>query len=114
MHTPDQARELWCPMVRIARREVNQQVRPSGLGEWREVEELHLAVGGCNTDALGGNRVPASCRCIADKCAMWRWGAGVDPNWKKPAKPPASFAPPPLVRSTHGYCGIGGRPEVTS
>lgn len=30
-------------------------------------------VAGFNTDSLGGKRVPASCRCIAKECAMWRW-----------------------------------------
>lgn len=66
MNTADQARELWCPMVRIARREV---VEPEP-----DVKETVVVVGGCNTDALGRMRVPASCRCIASQCAMWRWG----------------------------------------
>lgn len=65
--TPEEARELWCPMVRIARRETE---RPSG-GSLST--GTGYVVGGCNTDALGGTRVPASCRCIAASCAMWRW-----------------------------------------
>lgn len=62
MHTPEQAKELWCPMVRIARRE---DTHPDEGGA--------IVVAGCNTDALCGMRVPASCRCIGDRCAMWRW-----------------------------------------
>lgn len=68
MHTPEQARQLWCPMVRVSRRE-------KVVAE----EALHAhntaVVGGCNTDPIAGNPVPASCRCIADQCAMWRWRA---------------------------------------
>lgn len=88
-HTPEQARELWCPMVRIARNE------RSGLG-------LQM-VAGCNTDALGGVRVPASCRCIADKCAMWRW----EPGQGDLVTPGASGYIP-----AHGYCGLAGAPAA--
>lgn len=76
MHTVEQAKELWCPMVRIARREEWNEA--SGTVGKKPDHEIHTQaiVGGCNTDALGGTRTPASCRCIADKCAMWRWGEG--------------------------------------
>lgn len=84
MHTPDQARELWCPMVRIARDET------TGDDHGRTI------VAGCNTDALGGLRVPNSCRCIADQCAMWRWAPEPhEPSWRM-----------------RGFCGLAGRPEV--
>lgn len=51
-------------MVRIARREDIDPTMPS---------ENTVVVAGCNTDALGRMRVPESCKCIADQCAMWRW-----------------------------------------
>lgn len=81
MHNCEQAKELWCPMVRVARHEVTDRLDAGGNADGFE----HHIVGGCNTDALGaGNGEPrrmhpdhrplASCRCIADKCAMWRWG----------------------------------------
>jgi len=66
MHTPEQAKGLWCPMVRIARREDP------------DPNARTTVVAGCNTDALGKVRVPASCRCIANECAMWRWADGPD------------------------------------
>lgn len=103
MHTAKEAGELWCPMVRIARSEpVEKALEPS---------EYHL-VGGCNSDALGrGNGDPsrshpmhrplASCRCIANKCGMWRWAPVTHANDETP--PPA-----------RGYCGLAGRPEVTT
>lgn len=65
--TKEQAAATWCPMVRIARHEVINQ------------DTGNYIVGGCNTDALGRLRVPASCCCVADKCAMWRW-AGPAPQ----------------------------------
>lgn len=101
MHTPDQARELWCPMVRIARHEsvdVPVPIIPGSGHSGASHQALPTIVAGCNTDALGRNRVPASCRCIADQCAMWRWALHQDePNWR-----------------TVGYCGLAGRPDMTS
>jgi hypothetical protein len=86
MLTREQAAATWCPMVRVARRE--QSVRyETGDGD-------AVVVGGCNSDALGLNRVPASCRCIADGCAMWRW------------ERPADGVP------ARGYCGLAGVPYV--
>lgn len=104
MHTPDNARKLWCPMVRIARRESLDQ----NAGELR-------VVGGCNTDALGKNRVPASCKCVAETCAMWRWLPKYDYS-DKPGPGDAAgkhaLYRPKLLPSTHGYCGLAARPEI--
>lgn len=90
MHTTQQARTLWCPMVRIARRETTvPNPNPSHPGD-------EVVIAGCNTDALGGLRVPKSCRCIADQCAMWRWGEiGLDENDKQVP--------------TRGFCGLAGK-----
>ncbi|SFJ85337.1 hypothetical protein [Bradyrhizobium sp. cf659] len=99
MHTPEQAKDLWCPMVRIARRET---FNPDGLGDT-------VLVGGCNTDALGRNRVPASCTCIADKCAMWRWVVVRDPTEPERSDCVMYDKPPRMVRNGEGYCCISGR-----
>lgn len=98
--TPEEAREKWCPMVRIARRE---DTKPYFYG-------TEVVVAGCNTDALGRTRVPASCRCIADACAMWRWSS-VDGDLPPDAEPGKLYAVP-KVRGDVGYCGLAGRPEV--
>lgn len=103
-HTPEQARELWCPMVRIARRENTQPMSSQLAGD-------PVVVAGCNTDALGSLRVPKSCRCIADKCAMWRWGTYI--------APPLDAEPGKLVagvnhRAGWGFCGLAGRPEIST
>lgn len=91
MHTPEQAKDLWCPMARIAREEYRADGTPESV-----------VVSGCNTDALGGNRIPASCRCVADQCAMWRWAT----------KPHAQDGIDRSHMQRHGYCGIAGRPYV--
>lgn len=82
-------------MARTARREVPYQ----GSGR----TDL---IGGCNTDALGINRVPASCRCIGSECAMWRWNPKVEfhPSLDRMAMPGGAPA--------RGHCGLAGRPEV--
>jgi hypothetical protein len=78
-----EATNKWCPMTRIARRESE---RPEGKS--LSTGQVFV-VGGCNTDALGGTRIPASCRCIASQCMMWRWTEGSDEL---------------------GYCGLAGKP----
>ena len=114
-HTEAKARELWCPMVRIARREVVN----INFAEGEPYEPV--IVGGCNTDALGRTRVPASCRCIASECAMWRWVpsdegmrySGIEvfrlPNGRVEER--AKYEPVP---PTHGFCGLAGRPELVA
>lgn len=77
-------------MVRIARRE---HCHPAD-------DEGNTAIAsGCNTDALGGTRVPASCRCIAEKCAMWRWH-------------PRNVSH--MGDDRKGYCGLAGTPGAAA
>jgi len=81
--TRTQAADTWCPMVRIARHEVIEARQTDGPDGAELTLAEHHIVGGINHDALGarGNarrmaaahEPLASCRCIADKCAMWRW-----------------------------------------
>ena len=59
-------------MVRVARRE-SITIETAAVNDIHHITEQHDIVAGCNTDALGRNRIPASCRCVADQCAMWRW-----------------------------------------
>ena len=49
-HTPEQANELWCPMVRIG-------IMPHSGGP----------------SAVNDPDSPFNGRCVADSCAMWRW-----------------------------------------
>lgn len=92
-------------MVRAARREHERPYNPhtsAGQG-------ATFLVAGCNTDALGRNRVPASCRCIADQCAMWRWeGVYVPPPDAEPGKLAAGV----YARAGTGFCGLANTPGV--
>ncbi len=120
MHTPDQARELWCPMVRIARHEVTEQRTPDGYGDAFVKHQDHI-VGGVNHDALSGNNKRmaadhqplASCRCIADKCGMWRWAGMTDLDKMELADGTVSSAEL-LRRPLKGYCGLAGRPGAAA
>lgn len=111
MHTPEQAKALWCPMARIARDE-SIRIEAQAVGGMVCVQEERHVVGGCNTDALGGVRVPRSCRCIADDCAMWRWEhttAMVAVVHDRDGGKPFTTYEQKTVR-THGYCGLAGNP----
>lgn len=108
MHTPEQARELWCPLVRIARQETVQYDPPASSKDYGIRQAGFPVVGGCNTEDLGRTRVPESCRCIADKCAMWRWEhttASVPTTTLGASGEPARTFETRTVR-TNGYCGL--------
>lgn len=100
MHTPEQAKDLWCPMVRISRRE------PLFPGSESMFDVTIVA--GCNTDALGGNRVPSSCKCIVDRCAMWRWVPMTESVPTTTLGASSEYARTFGVQTvrTHGYCGL--------
>lgn len=91
-------------MVRAARHEVIEH------HDGRPQPYENTVFGGCNTDALGRNRVPASCTCIADKCAMWRWkpGRAVTKRSASPHNPHVQFSDTVHESPTHGYCGLAG------
>jgi hypothetical protein len=50
MYSEDEARKLWCPMARVAVDEASAN---------RDIDDTTTFISGC--------------RCIASKCAMWRW-----------------------------------------
>lgn len=92
-HTPEQAAALWCPMVRTVRWECDKSgSNGKSFGDAN-------AIGGCNS---GGQeaRNPLSSRCIADRCAMWRWETYYDPV----------DMPGHLRRAVTGYCGLANIP----
>lgn len=54
--TEDEARQKWCPFVRVAYPE---------------------SIGGCNViNRLYNTPSPGPCRCIASGCMAWRWEEG--------------------------------------
>lgn len=87
MHTPEEAKLLWCPMYR------------------------HVAIPreiGCNGGGGGGGSHYLPDRCQADQCAMWRW----DYSMQNPIGPAGCGPVLPQVRvqGDTGYCGMGGKP----
>ncbi|WP_159711499.1 hypothetical protein [Geminicoccus flavidas] len=122
--TPEQAREKWCPMVRIARVEQQKITTDTNWGTQRSDD---IVVASCNRDALGSPAgfVLNSCRCIADKCAMWRWAPSTTTHMERRTEArdfalpgggketrPVEFDVKVPDAPTQGYCGIAGRPEV--
>ena len=107
MHTPEQARALWCPMVRIERDE-SITIETAAIADMVQVTEQRHIAAGCNTDALGGCRIPASCRCVAEQCAMWRW-EHTTKSVPVPGENGATCYEQRVVR-THGYCGLSPLP----
>lgn len=77
MHTPEQAKQLWCPMVRAS-----------------NGEDMTANAGNSAQYRMG----PESCRCIADRCAMWREVVQLHPPGELPPAP-------------RGYCGLAGAPN---
>lgn len=102
MHTEDEAKKLWCPMVREATMEGNNRDGPE-----------HYAV------------------CLASGCAFWRWLplTTAEPGWKEAmktlidegmnnAQAAKEIQKPETKRRFglpekpyRGFCGLAGRPE---
>lgn len=64
MHTVEQAKELWCPMVR----------HEGGNGG--SFNRGSLNNNPTNRDSAYSKTPIYGCQCIGDQCAMWRWGEG--------------------------------------
>lgn len=62
MHTAEQAKELWCPMVR----------HEGGNGG--SFNRGSLNNNPTNRDSADSKTPIYGCQCIGDQCAMWRWG----------------------------------------
>lgn len=85
MHTPDEARKLWCPWARVTAR--------TGDASYNRISAPEIAL----TDM-----VPAS-RCLADGCSQWRWeyNLSLDDIERGDTRIPGKG---------RGFCGLGGRP----
>lgn len=128
-HTPEQAKELWCPMARVAQtgntdtgtaynRTLDRQLRLVNVAVIQNPESFELGTApmpeqgqimALDTDV----GLSKAARCVADKCAMWRWQSRFEDV--KPLRAngfPVMPPPPERLPSTHGYCGLAGRPEV--
>lgn len=95
--TEDEAKTKWCPFVRIAR-----------LEPLPDQSDVYVHVGGVNTDALGRNRIPRSCLCIASACMAWRWTAAQGIRVERYELDGSVSDVTPT--NGHGFCGLAGKP----
>lgn len=85
MHTEDEARRNWCPMVRALAHEGHASV----------------AVNRAHPD---GVLDITQARCIASDCMAWQWAVIVDPDKRGPNNMPL-----PKTSATHGSCGLAAK-----
>lgn len=86
MHPEEQAKRLWCPMVRLG-----SSIEP-GFGINRDW--------GAEDDPRDGTM------CVASKCAMWRWSK------QQPSGIVYGTSGIPRDARAVGFCGLAGKPEV--
>jgi hypothetical protein len=87
MHTEEQAKELWCPHVRLLEPSFYKR-GPATQGSTVGHEPASV------------NRGETRCKdtnCIGSKCSQWRWSDIFRDNGS------------PVLDST-GYCGLAGKP----
>ena len=96
MHTPEEATKLWCPMVRLAACKPNGDVSEGQTVMNRLQNGVNIAI-------------PDAGRCIAEKCAMWRWHPDTRVNTftGQLVMPGAGGDNDPIPAK--GYCGLAGR-----
>jgi hypothetical protein len=121
MHTPKQARTLWCPMARVAQVGAAETTTTYNRVFIKTHVPIRLADASPEAFELGQQPEPISAsmlktdlqisgasRCIADQCAMWRWEhttASVPTTTLGAGGEPARTFETRTVR-THGYCGL--------
>jgi len=118
MHTEDEAKTKWCPFVRYATSEEDE----NASNRWRRAPE--------DIDSPPQILNPPACRCIGSACMAWRWAESATVRehklglampegegwrdeglaWSSDAEREWSRSFPRLNRS--GHCGLAGRPEV--
>jgi hypothetical protein len=94
--TKDDAMSWWCPMsrsVEVSEHASNRIAPYPDKTDWALCSDAEMA------DDLHNQAFPASCRCIADVCAMWRW-------WDK-----HDAEKDPFNNERRGYCGLGSVPK---
>ena len=109
MHTVEQAKSLWCPLVRHGSADAptfsrgfrnNNPTNKDSTGE-RPIDEQEYGR-----------------HCIGDACAMWRWGefktVSRDEVVTDPSLGPGGKRVIQVASSVPaaGYCGLAGKPGV--
>ena len=84
MHTEEEAKETWCPHVRVV------MARRKGKATNADIEPFPPTLNRIHIYGEPDSMVRPTC-CIGSKCMAWRWFGGTE-------------------RSGQGYCGLAGRP----
>lgn len=94
--TEDEAKQKWCPFVRVT------TVFDSGVG--RPLPAFNRMVTITKDGASNKVELPVVAVCVGSSCMAWRWQTlTVWPD--DPAKQPTAHED-----ETDGYCGLAGRP----
>jgi hypothetical protein len=128
MHTEDEAKKLWCPMVR---HEGNGATFNRGWAEHNPLNQV-------STTGPGDGPAAFICNCIGTRCAAWRWSDpapavvvdcrdaratreplrpdGLPPGWlfvpSLCGATKACWVPPRDEGRRLGYCGLFGQPMI--
>lgn len=109
MHTVEQAKSLWCPLVRHGGSETSSFNRG-----WSNSNPTNKDI----DDSIGVDKQQFGCHCVGDRCSMWRWGefktvsrdeVVADPSLGPGGKRVIQVATSAPVA---GYCGLAGKPGV--
>lgn len=134
MHTPEQSRELWCPMSRVAQagnvdipvaynRSLTKQTQAATVTQPRPADDFNLGEDATETKSIviltATQATSMAANCLGDKCAMWRWAPAEETRTKmrtapNPTKPGETIEYPvqEYLKSDYGFCGLAGRPEI--
>lgn len=102
MHAEEEARKLWCPMVRLV----------TVTGDTKNVLN-RAAFNRCVTEMEGMEFNPQGTNCIASQCAMWRkgsHGAGCGLWLVEGTSNAYAWKCVDGCTLHMGYCGLGGKP----
>jgi hypothetical protein len=128
MHTPEQAKELWCPMARVGQvgevdvpvaynRTMSRFLKPVKVAIVQspsnfEMGEMPKPETGTIMAMEIDVNISTGSECVAEKCAMWRWV----PKYESASMPTHTSASahtviaPKQTTPTYGYCGLAGTP----
>lgn len=87
----EEAKSKWCPFARV--------VFP-GAQAANRVSSFYKKLASTEGDRDHYAQQEADCRCIASRCAAWRWH-----EWRMKRGPDDQFLSPP-VQEQVGFCGL--------
>jgi hypothetical protein len=104
-HTVEEASKSWCPMSRVF----------VPLTDIRGNMRAAISANRPSEDPDAGYKAAT---CLSSGCMMWRWAMVRNPNWEPQTigmaltvrRHPEDIPREYIDSTTHGYCGLAGRP----